>query len=538
MLEFLANFTKIENDANNTNDNKNHIVSYEMCDNITCIQLCCPLGDRLVDNTCISGADEYDFPEVYKLNFDDLESENKTVDEIFQLIVRDPCQGTEHLSFYSNYFLEEEEYVYLTNGSLYFFDFELDIFVEPTSYCLAVANDSQFEAIVCLETMNKINETLNDFINDINETVKRIANKFQIIVCCCRIVSMLCLLIMFLIYSILPELRNIHGFMLCRYSSMLFYLKIIKATNQMNIICVTGALVRYFSLLSSSFWFSVMSFDMWWTFRDFRSLRERRNVKQEKRKKLMYSIFAWGGPFILTIICVIMDFTSNVSKNLIRPGFVDACCLVKVWHLAKCYLKTRRRYFSYTYPAIAFMREFILKVKYIFLYNTCTVWCNMSSSFFLSGHTAYLLYYYAPYSICVISSICLSICTALKITRYEKDTARHLRNSESRCYNDNKKWFKVYLKLFIVLFILMALNWILSTYFWQSNNTFMQQMYILYTTFFITTIKNLGIFIMFVCKKTIIRLLLKRVCQNRRSASKTSESSNWYRFEQLRRHQR
>ncbi|XP_072748823.1 G-protein coupled receptor Mth-like isoform X2 [Anoplolepis gracilipes] len=470
--EFQANFTKIvDNSSNNTNDNKNHIVPYEMCDNITCIQLCCPLGDRLVDNDCIFGANKYNFPEVYKFNSDDLESENKTVDEIFQLIVRDPCHGTEHLLFYSNYFLEGEKYVYLTNGSLYFPDL-YDIFVEPTSYCLAVVNHNQFEAIVCLETMNKINETIIDYINahDINTSY----------IIFCHTVSTLCLFIMFLIYSLLPELRNLHTIILRRYSSMLLiayiiyfirYLNIVVEIYHINFICVTEGLVRYFCGMASSFWLSVMSFDMWWTFRDFRSLQ--RNVKQQERKKLMYSIFAWGGPFILTIICVIMDFVPSVSKDLIRPGFIDGC-----W---------------------------------------------------FANEESYQTYYYGPESICIISSICLSIYTALKIVRYEKATVRHLRNSESRCYNDNKQWFNLYLKLFIMLFILMTINWIVSTglEFWQMNDTnYMLQRYIFYSTFLMTTIQNIGIFIIFVCKKTTMRLLLKRFCPNRGSVSITSKRSD------------
>ncbi|EFN68080.1 hypothetical protein EAG_15448 [Camponotus floridanus] len=81
-----------------------------------------------------------------------------------------------------------------------------------------------------------------------------------------------------------------------------------------------------------------------------------------------------------------MDFVPNVPKNLIRPEF----CVYSPWFYEDA---------------------------------------------------ASRLYFYGPVSICVISSICLSIYTALKIVRYEKDTARHLRDSESRFYNDNKRWF-------------------------------------------------------------------------------------------------
>jgi len=42
-----------------------------------------------------------------------------------------------------------------------------------------------------------------------------------------------------------------------------------------------------------------------------------------------------------------------------------------------------------------------------------------------------------------ISSICLCICTAQKIAYYEKDIAHHLKDSENRCYNNNKQWYVI-----------------------------------------------------------------------------------------------
>ncbi|XP_029177841.1 uncharacterized protein LOC114945716 [Nylanderia fulva] len=62
---------------------------------------------------------------------------------------------------------------------------------------------------------------------------------------------------------------------------------------------------------------------------------------------------------------------------------------------------------------------------------------------------------------CIISSICLPISTVLKIGCYKKD--HRLIDSESKCYNDNKKWFNLYLKLFIVLFILIGIKWLMLT---------------------------------------------------------------------------
>ncbi|XP_025266508.1 probable G-protein coupled receptor Mth-like 10 [Camponotus floridanus] len=322
-----------------------------------------------------------------------------------------------------------------------------DIFVESTSHCLAVVDHNQFDAIICLEA---VKETIDKKIDMIDELINDILDEeLHILFLSSRIMSVLCLLTTFVVYSILPELRNIHSFMLRKYCT----------------------LVGYFCLLSSFFWLSAMSFDVWWTFRDFRSLQRNKRAKQE-RKKLIYSIFAWGGPFIFTIICIIMDFVPNVPENLIRP---ELCV----------------------------------------------------DTFWFNEEAASRLYFDGPRSVCIINSVCLSIYTAWKIMRYEKDTARRLRDSESRFYNDNKRWLNLYLRLYIMLFLIIAINWIISTVheFWQFDdydiNLLIKLSYVYHSMFVMDTMQDIGIFIIFVCKKTILRQLLKRFCQNCKRFSKT-----------------
>ncbi|XP_072758916.1 probable G-protein coupled receptor Mth-like 1 isoform X2 [Anoplolepis gracilipes] len=215
-----------------------------------------------------------------------------------------------------------------------------------------------------------------------------------------------------------------------------------------------------------------MSFDMWWTFRNILSLEK--HVKE--RKKFLYSIIAWGGPFILIIICIIMKFVVSVPE-IFRPELdVDTC---------------------------------------LFLGK------------------ADLLYDYVFSTICTIISIWLSIHTALKIARYEKDTARLLRDSESRCYNENKKWFNLYLKLFIMLFVIIAIEWIIVTMlqFWLFTD--LATNYILISFMILRIIRNIGFFILFVCRKTIMQLLLKHFCRNRRYVSKFSTRNSSYDLEHV-----
>ncbi|EFN72293.1 hypothetical protein EAG_11499, partial [Camponotus floridanus] len=81
---------------------------------------------------------------------------------------------------------------------------------------------------------------------------------------------------------------------------------------------------------------------------------------------------------------------------------------------------------------------------------------------------------------------------------------------------------KLYLRLFIMLFIIIAIIWIIITVyeFWLFDDITM--LYIIRSTFVLDTIKDIVMFIIFVCKKTIMGQLLKRFCQNCKCFSKTS----------------
>ncbi|XP_025263964.1 G-protein coupled receptor Mth2-like isoform X2 [Camponotus floridanus] len=462
--EIYGNLMNIEDNNNSTsheffeNSNKesniSNIVSYETCqlDNITCIQLCCSPGDRLDDDICIPEKIKYFLPNVYKYTNDSLQSENKTVDELFQLTIYDPCQENRILLPYGFQY----DYMFFANGSLYISYYK--IFAKPTSYCLAITEGDKFEVTICSETYHEILKIADDQKADVDNKNLSVQN-IKIIHMSFHIVSILFLISIFLVYSILPDLRNVHAFMLRSYSGILSVAYTIDIANIFiksdaveYSICVTIASFQYFCFLTSFFWLNIMSFDMWWTFRGFSSLQ--RNVRnREKKKLILYAICAWGIPFILAIICIIMDFASENLPKILQPGF----------HAGDCWFAEKG---------------------------------------------TFLLYYYGIKSICIISSICLSISTAVKIARYEKETGLRLTDSESKQYNDNKKWFNLYLKLFIMLFIVIGIKWSLMTATWLSENISNTTSYAIVNL--IDIVQNFCTFIIFVCKKKIKQMLLKR----------------------------
>ncbi|XP_072758158.1 probable G-protein coupled receptor Mth-like 3 isoform X2 [Anoplolepis gracilipes] len=480
------NFTLDYEDAQDVfrieNDNEDYIVPHETCDNRTCIRLCCPLGDRYNSSlrNCTVERPKYVFSDVY--NFWDetnMQTEYKKIDEMFQLIVQNPCPKL--MKFVrinlNDDSLADYKYVFFENGTLYLP--YLDQFVDSTSYCLAFLNHDEVIAFTCSQPLTKVVDKKKNYFTTF---IKPVINATNIIYMICIIVSLLCMLILFLVYTILPELQNIHGFMLCRYSSMVFILylntilqMLIKTKNLAYPICIASACY---------FWLSVMSIDMWWTFRDFSSLKKKAKPEENNRKKFLYSIIAWGGSFILVIICIIMETVPSVPRSMVRPRFQVSSC-----------------------------------------------WFHFGA--------ADQLYNYVPKIICTVISIILSIQTALKIMRYEKDTTHHLKDAESRCYNENKKWANLYLKLFIMLFIIIAMECIMMTVleFWVVKDyTNLTITYIVFSIFILEFIKGIGIFILFVCKKTIIQLLLKHFRQNCRYSFKIFTRKGFYNFEHVHQH--
>ncbi|XP_011341054.1 G-protein coupled receptor Mth2 isoform X2 [Ooceraea biroi] len=286
------------------------------------------------------------------------------------------------------------------------------------------------------------------------------------------IVSIPFLVATFLVYAIIPELRNLYGktlmcYVICLITAYVFLILVNYIhMSLIRVLCLFSAFVIHFSFLASFFWLNVMCFDIWWTFGGFRSLQG--SVKQRERKKFMiYSIYAWGSASILTIICAIMDFVPSVPKGLIRPEF----------GAERCWFTT---------------------------------------------DTAKALYFYGPMGVTVVCNICLFISTALKIVRHKKDTAHHLRSSESRRHDDNKQWFSLYLKLFIV----MGINWSMEIVSWLFKSA---PQYVWYLTDLTNTLQGLIIFIIFVWKEKIKRLLLKRFgCQGRNIFFRNSTRSGYH----------
>ncbi|XP_058800351.1 G-protein coupled receptor Mth2-like isoform X4 [Phymastichus coffea] len=398
------------------------------CRTRACLSLCCVAGKchEPIDS------DEGFFP-IY-------ESRTRRVNRSasvrhFWQFAWNPCHETDRYAFEPE-LNPGDRFELFDNGSVY--QVAVDSLRNYTDFCVE-PYDNSYRVILCFGEVGD---------DAPNPRVHRVFSYGMLI-------SVPFLLSTFVVYMLIPDLRNLHGQTLCAYVMCLVAayvalssMQIVDQASISDLTCSIFAYIVHFSFLASFFWLNVMCFDIWWTFGGFRSLHG--SVKQRERKKfIMYSIYAWGCATVITTITMIMDLVPGIPDTMIRPEFGKGSC----W-------------------------------------------------FETAGARA--LYFYGPMGLTIICNICLFILTAVKIIKHKKDTARQLKGSDSRRHDDNKQWFNLYLKLFIV----MGINWSMEIISWMFEDILPK--YVWYLTDLTNTLQGVIIFIIFVWKDKIRRLLMKR----------------------------
>lgn len=197
--ELRDNSTKTNNGGNSTTSqlrpgNNSNEENSKNCNNTACIPICCELGYRMIRDICTPDDSDYYFPEVQEIG--------KKVNEIFSFIVSDPCtfgRFSLNPAFYPT-----DEYIILVNGSVY--QPLLDLFLDPTTYCFAIMNKSKYELTMCFDSTSSTVEEGVDFTG----------------IPIGILVSLPFLLLTFVVYTILPDLWNMHGYTLRGYVGSLF----------------------------------------------------------------------------------------------------------------------------------------------------------------------------------------------------------------------------------------------------------------------------------------------------------------------------
>lgn len=401
------------------------------CKLAPCVRMCCPRGQYLYRTNCYTNDSVSDLSVSVTRDGENFEEEK--VFEIFNYVVGKPCHEINPME--PSKYPDTDTWVLFRNGSVLLGDPPSEM-LSKNKYCLNPIqyNDSiEISLMTCFIPATSTKDSWLPYG---------------------MFISVPFLVVTILVYTILPELRNVHGKSLVCYLLGLIvgyitlgWIKLNGSAYVEPVLCRTLGYVVYFAFISAFFWLSVISFDLWWNFRGMHGISKFADLK----KFLVYSAYAWGSTIFMVALCYLMDASSNISSNF-QPGMGAETCFLK---------KSRLSEFLYLYLPIILIMS-----------------CN--STFF--------------------------ILTALKIRKVQMEMSRVTAKEDSKRHQkhlDNEKAkFGLFFRLFIVMGVtwtMEAISWIISPGGWY-----------FYVTDLTNAIQGVVIFFLFVMKPKVKELIIKR----------------------------
>lgn len=162
------------------------------------------------------------------------------------------------------------------------------------------------------------------------------------------LISVPFLIVTFLVYALIPELRNLHGKNLMCYVSVLavgyslmsfIHLFTRQGNSVSTTTCSVVGYMAYFSFIASFFWLNAMCVDIWWTFRGVRGVMR----DAERRKFIMYSLYTWGCSMLILAWCLLVDNTTFLPYQY-RPLIgTNTCFLTREYTGLNSWMASVRR---------------------------------------------------------------------------------------------------------------------------------------------------------------------------------------------------
>ncbi|XP_037294539.1 G-protein coupled receptor Mth2-like isoform X2 [Manduca sexta] len=270
----------------------------------------------------------------------------------------------------------------------------------------------------------------------------------------CMIISCVFILATCAVYAWLPELRNLHGRVLMAYLLCLFVAFAFMATMQI-MLTIDNISSNACAVLTFIIYYWLLVAFFWLNVMCFDiwwTFSGKRGMSLEKlsirARFLAYSAYAFSIPTALTILLAALEFSGLPSHPLLPMIRQQGC----------------------------------------FIYGTSK-----------------LIYLYGPIVVLCVANLIFFVLTAVKITQIKRQTSV-LKSKESSMHDqhrNDKQRFLLYVKLFAV----MGINWILEVLsaiypdpneFWRFTDAY-------------NVLIGVIIFIIFVCKRKIFRLIKKRI---------------------------
>lgn len=348
---FLANST-----SSRGGEKLNHL-----CDSKPCLSLCCPLGKSLLDGGCVQDDDNPgNLPEIPTLGENDDDGGYPPKRDL-HLITDDPCVfGWMSTSVLNGYDL-------LHDGSIYAPDSYQGPIFDFEHYCLfRKPKSTLYLAKVCKPWIQRVYWHI-----------------------ACLIFATFVLLAIFIGYSIVPELRNLHGLVFRSYIATYIFTNLSFLGQHFTNESKTHAHLFTFFVFSLHYaagccalWLNVMSFNIWRTFRGLRTI-ENNTREHDRRKYIWYAIYAWGTPAVVN------------------------CTIAAVMY------------------SVPYFHRFSINKNLI-------LWCCAG-----------------VLTTVVVVNTFLYTATAFKIRKYQKDTA-NLTSGVNKHHDSEKQWFNLHVKLFLI----------------------------------------------------------------------------------------
>lgn len=284
-------------------------IQERLCSSAPCARKCCPEGEVMVETACVSVEDRTDL--LWTPSFtdaDDLESIVRPPEDLTWLYGLPPC----HVFVLNPDDVIEDKFFLLNNGKLFRPDPQ-ELYLS-SHYCIenfVEELESHTRALVCFPEESNVDEVCTTINSKVYPAL--------------LLVSSVCLGVTLVIYISLPDIRDrLHS--RCRISLLaaLFVAYTLLATTKLAGDALPQALRSWFGFvtllgtLAAFFWLNVMCFDMWRTLRKTRVAVDGGRAGQ--RRFLLYSLYAWGCPLLITIVAVIMEHLPP-SYEVIRPNF-------------------------------------------------------------------------------------------------------------------------------------------------------------------------------------------------------------------------
>ncbi|GFS83563.1 g-protein coupled receptor Mth2 [Nephila pilipes] len=143
--------------------------------------------------------------------------------------------------------------------------------------------------------------------------------------------SMVCLFLHFVVFWMVPDLRNLSGKSLMSQCVALFFgsacfIMVINYLRK-DTACFITAFGTYYFLHATFLWMGVVAYDVWRTVK-IATTELRKSSGKQIRRFIVYSLFAWGTPMFLACILALAEFTDLFPLQY-RPAFGKVRCWFK-----------------------------------------------------------------------------------------------------------------------------------------------------------------------------------------------------------------